>query len=636
MTLQGSDTNFRFSNLLYYLVLPLLIILIFFVDDTVFKVSAIVLAVVYGGFIALNIISKRKTTRFELDEKVEQEISSPLPVEEPLQEPKKPLSLNEVAEGFSVLNKNAQHFEEIIDESNILIAGSIRTPVRPPDLKQKYEEIANEEFPMNIKENEQVLFVLEKILTIIKESYEAHTAILFLYNRKTKMLSVEKFVSNSKEILEIKYDLQSGILKNIVDNGEPELISEIVPASEADNIVYYKSPQKIKCFVGVPIFHQKNLVGILAIDSLVKDRYGIEHIYSLGRYVRLITILFTLFEHKYTESVAKRRLNGFVNFIDPMLTYNYEVDIINSIQRVVQSFIDFNAFALVYYEPVQHKFFTLRVINHIPTIDYVPENFEIELKDTLVGKCINAGIPLKLSDTSVSQFKRFGKKDPVKYDGSFLAIPLIFNNMTFGVLCFDHIKKGIYTPDDVNFLKGASNLLAFSIYYLSTTVLIKSYISIDPITKLLNKKSFRERAADDHIRVMNLKVPSAFALIKIDDHQTNDTLFDVNPGSKIVETVADVLKDEINPFVTVGITDENEFGVFLFNMSSNDAQIWADKLRNKIARTPVPLVSKQITTTVSIGVASANKPKFEEVFNNARQALYNAIKNGGNKVRNVN
>ncbi|NUN09910.1 MAG: GAF domain-containing protein [Ignavibacteriaceae bacterium] len=636
MTIPGSDTNFRFSDILYYIVLPILIGLIFFVEDTVFKISAIVLAVVYSGFIINNFLNRRKHTRFEVDEKVVQEVMSPTLNEETMAEPKAPRPLSEVDEGFSVLNRNAKHFGDIIDESNILIAGSVRTPIRPPDLKKKYEEIANEEYPEHVRENEQFPFVLEKILSVIKDAYEAHTAIFFFYNRKEKMLAIKKYVSNSKDILDIKYDLLGGILTKIVTDGEPELLSEIVPSSETDNIIYYKAPQKIKCFVGVPVFHKNNLIGILAIDSLVQDRYGIEHIYSLGKYVRLITILISLFEEKYTESTAKRRLSGFVNFIDPMLSYNYEADIVNSIERIVHNFIEFNAFSLVYYQPVQKKFFTLKVVNKISTLEYIPENFEVELKDTLVGKCINAGIPLKLSDTSNNQFKRFGKKENVKYDGSFLAVPLIFNNMTFGVLCFDHVKKGVYSPDDVNFLRGASNLLAFSIYYLSTTVLIKSFISIDTVTKLLNKKTFRERAVDDHVRVLTLKIPAALALIKIDDHQNDETLFDVNPGSKIVETVADVLREEINPFITVGITDENEFGVFIFNMTSSDAQIWADKLRLKIARTPVPLVSKQITTTVSIGVASANKPKFEEVFNNARQALYNAVKNGGNKVRNVN
>ncbi len=638
MAADNFNTNFRFSNLLHYLVFPLLIGLIFFIDDMVFKVSAVILAVVYGGFITVNILNRRnakKLADFQPPPVVEE-----TPANKQIPEPDAPVDpvarFSEEESAFKVISRNQQRLDGIIDDFNLNRIGGVRTVVRPADLKEKYNEIANEEFPVNIKENEQFLFVLEKILTIIKDSYEAHTAILFLYNRKRQMLSVEKFVSNSKDVYERKFDIENDILSKIVMNGEPELLSEIVATSETDNIIYYKTPQNIRSFVGVPMFHQSILIGILAIDSLMKDKYGIEHIYSLGRYVRLITILLNLFELKYTESVAKRRLHGFVQFIDPTLGYNNETDIINSVQKAVGSFVDYNAFALVYYQPLHQKFTTLRVINNIPTIEYVPEGFEIELSNTLVGKCINAGLPVKISDTSTTEYKRYGKKDPVKYDGSFLAIPLIFNDMTFGVLCFENVKKNLYSNEDVNFLKGASNLIAFSIYYLSTTVKIMSYISIDPSTRLLNKKAFREKAIEDHVRVTDLGIPAAFALIKIDDHQNPTSFFDTNPGAKIVETVAEVLRDELNPFISMGITDENEFGVFLFNTSSSDAQIWADKLRTKIARTPVPLVSKQITTTVSIGLASATRPKIDEVFNNARQALNNAIKSGGNKVRNVN
>ncbi|MCJ7553485.1 MAG: diguanylate cyclase, partial [Ignavibacteriaceae bacterium] len=62
----------------------------------------------------------------------------------------------------------------------------------------------------------------------------------------------------------------------------------------------------------------------------------------------------------------------------------------------------------------------------------------------------------------------------------------------------------------------------------------------------------------------------------------------------------------------------------------------AEKLRVKIARKPIAIVSKQTTYTVSIGVASTTgKLDVEEAFHNAELALQKALEKGGNAVRNI-
>ncbi|MCB0749757.1 MAG: diguanylate cyclase, partial [Ignavibacteriae bacterium] len=61
------------------------------------------------------------------------------------------------------------------------------------------------------------------------------------------------------------------------------------------------------------------------------------------------------------------------------------------------------------------------------------------------------------------------------------------------------------------------------------------------------------------------------------------------------------------------------------------------KLRIKIARKPISVVSKQTTFTVSIGVASSHqKTDVEEVLKNAELALNKAIQKGGNTVKSIN
>ena len=83
--------------------------------------------------------------------------------------------------------------------------------------------------------------------------------------------------------------------------------------------------------------------------------------------------------------------------------------------------------------------------------------------------------------------------------------------------------------------------------------------------------------------------------------------------------------------------DEKLFAVYFFNTDAKNVFIWAEKLRVKIARKPITVVSKQNTYTVSIGVASTlGKLDSDEVFNNAELALQKAVEKGGNAVKNIN
>jgi diguanylate cyclase (GGDEF)-like protein len=511
-----------------------------------------------------------------------------------------------------------------------------KTTLRPPDLKERFEEIANEALPQEIGNDGQFTFVLEKMLAVIKEAYSANTAIFFWYNKKKEKLSIEKYISNTNDISNRKFDIEDDILSKIVQKGEPELLNEISPAAEADVIRYYNIPQNIRSFVGVPLFYDKNLIAIIAIDSKLEDAFGIETIFSLGRFVRLITMLINIFEEKHTESVSQLRLKGLLNLINPDHKIENINDLSNSIQEAVSLLIHWDAFVFVYFFPKEQKFKTVKICNNT-SLKYIGENLEIDLNGTLVGKSIVTGMPVKIDDTSMNEYVRFSKMEDVSFDGSFIAIPLIYNNQNYGVFCFESLKKNAYTNTDIHFLKNAYNMISYIIYSFSTQALYKSYLAIDIETKTLTVDSFKERMTSDLLKGELLKIPSALALIRIDDFLEQESLFDGNPFPKVLSTITEIITKEITPLNLVGRIDERVFGVFFFSATTKDVFLWSEKLRVKIARHPIAVVSKQTTYTVSVGVASAaNKINADEIIYNADLALQKALEKGGNTVRNIN
>ena len=294
------------KRILIFLLVPILAAILFITDDLIIRIITILLIVIYVAFI----IFLRDSLRFSRSDFIPY---SPPDDDIPSEDSDYTASPDSF-ESFQIVSKNKE--VEVITESNYTPEyRAQKTTLKPPDLKERFEEIANERVPDNLGHDGQFSFVLEKVLTVIKEAYAAHTAIFFWYNKAKEKLSIERFVSNSHALTIKKLDVEDDILSKIVEKGEPELLSDIPATAEADVIRYYDSAQGIRSFVGVPLFYDKSLIAIIAVDAKVEDAFGIETIYALGRFVRVITMIVSIFEEKHSDTISQQRLNGLLNFI---------------------------------------------------------------------------------------------------------------------------------------------------------------------------------------------------------------------------------------------------------------------------------------------------------------------------------
>ena len=612
------------KRVLIFLLVPVLAILLFITDDLLIRVITIAVIIIYVAFIIFLRDSVRFDGRYSINEKDEIDGEYNIP----------PVSDHD--ESFKIVSKTSK--VEVITSANYKPEfKTAKTTLIPPDLRERFEEIANESLPPEIGHDGQFTFALEKMLTVIKDAYSAHTAIFFWYNKKKEKLTIEKFVSASpNEIAKRKFDIEDDILSKIVQKGEPELLSDISPAAESDVIRYYDKAQGIRSFVGVPLFYEGSLIAIIAVDAKVSDLFGIETIYSLGRFVRVITMIIQIFEEKHSDSVSQQRLKGLLNLIGPETNFDTEEGVLTSMQNALSDLIEWDAFVFVYFKPVEQKFEVLRVHNKT-SLKYIGQGLQIDLSGTLVGKAILSGIPVKIDDTASDSYKRFSKSEDLTFDGSFMAIPLMYGSQNFGVLCFESLKKNIYTNSDVKFLNNSVNIISYIIYSHSSQTLIKSLIALDLETRALNLETFKERLSSDLYKAHSLNIPGALALIKIDEFLEQESLFDGDPLPKVLKVVAESIAKEMTPLNIFGRVDEKLFAVHFFNTDAKNVFIWAEKLRVKIARKPIAIVSKQNTYTISIGVASTHgKLDTDEVFNNAELALQKAVEKGGNAVRNIN
>lgn len=613
------------NRIIIFFVFAVLIAIPIFTQDTAIRIIGIVLALLYVGLIVFFRDGNKDNDIFLEPKNIDEDIAY-----------KSGSAHHDGDSSFTVIKPQSSIGTDPAETSPLVTQPQERVIIKPPDMKEKYEEIVNEQLPEEITYDGQFAFVLEKILNILKDAYNAHTAIFFWYIKKSKKISVEKFISSAaSEISMRKFDVENDVLSKIVQTAEPEVLYAIPQTAEKDVIRYYDSPQGIKSFIGVPLFYEKNLIGLLALDSQRSDAFSIDSVFHLGKAVRLITLMISIFEQKFSEFISQKRLAALLTFLKPLEDFENEKDLISSISTSMENLLKWDAFAFVYYNPFKKKFETEKVINKT-SLKFIGENLEVDLEGTLVGKCIVTANPVKIDDTSMTEHKRFSKVEDLSFDGSFLAIPLSFNNQIFGVLCFESLKKNSYSKSDVEFLKNSTYFLAFVLHSLSNQSVYKSLIAMDIETPALNAATFRSRMETELYKAKELRIPNSVAVIKIDEFLEQESLFDNNLFNNVLTSVADLIYEEMSAFTLFGRLSERTFAVHFFGASSQDVFIWSEKLRVKIARKTVPVTARQTTFTVSIGVASCtDKNNYDAVMHDANLALQKALDNGGNKVQKV-
>ena len=618
------------KRILIFSLIPILAAVQVFTEDLILRAIAGGVLVIYVGFIVFLRDSVRGEEQFEVDALNE-------PAEAPqAEESEEGHHDTDLGEDFQILSANKKIEVQRAESFSPNIGGTKKVFFKPPDLKENFEKIAGEELPANLSNNEQFIFVLEKILTVIKDAYLAHSAVFFWYKSQTKKITLEKFVSQSTEITEQKFDLDNDILSTIILNEEPELLTDITPMAESDVLRYYNSPQNIKSFVGVPLFYNKHLIGVLGLDSKSNDTFGIETIYSLGKFVRVIAILIALYEEKHVETLSKSRLNVLLKILSKERKFLSPSELVDAVEDTVEELISWDVFCFVQYFPEEHKFKTSKILNK-RSLKYIGENLEVNINETLVGKAIHSLMPVKVGNTSEHDYLRYSNSEDIGFDGSFLAIPLSYDNQVFGVLCFESLKNNFYSNADIKFLQDATKIFGFILYSFTNSSVMRSLLSVDIETKALNYPSFMERIDSELVKAKDVDVSSVLVLIRIDDFLEEDTLFESNPFDKVLKTIYKMISEETTPLSLLGRLDKRVFGIFFFNQSSKNIFLWAEKLRIKIARKPIAVVSKQTTFTVSMGVAAASgKSDAKELLYNAELALKKAMEKGGNTVKSLN
>ncbi len=504
----------------------------------------------------------------------------------------------------------------------------------PQDLNEQYKRIALEPIPGSASVDVQFNFILDKVLEVIKHVFLAHSAIFFWFRRDKNQIIFHNFASDVADLQKIKYHLGSDIISKVILSGNPNYTCNINSNVERDLIKYYSIPIGIKSIAAVPVYLNEKVLGVLAIDSKSEDAFGSETIYTLGKFVRMITLVLSIYDEKFNIELVNQKLDAILELIGNSTKEFSEKKLIQNFIVFADKFLEWDVLGIVLYDASAKNYILKKVVNNT-SIDYIGESLPVDVsQETLIGMSLRTGDSIRIDDSSINKYFIYRKNLLSDIKGSLMIVPISSSRRIHGAFVFESLKKKIYTNDDVRLVEKVANYFASQLDHLINKDLLENYLSIDLETMLLNRVTFEQRVQEELTKFSSIGMHIGLALISVDHVDKLVKNYSSKVIPKIAKHISLQLTKEAENLMLIGRLENLKFGVLFLKRDIASDNIWCQKILQKIAGETVNFEEFEFNITVSIGYASGEKIiKADTLFSAAENALNKAILDGGNRIR---
>jgi diguanylate cyclase (GGDEF)-like protein len=175
--------------------------------------------------------------------------------------------------------------------------------------------------------------------------------------------------------------------------------------------------------------------------------------------------------------------------------------------------------------------------------------------------------------------------------------------------------------------------------YPDTDTRFEYLASHDPLTGILNRRSFIDRAIVELKDAMVMARPCCIVLMDIDHFKIFNDTYGHSAGDDALRHTVQVISIILRKNDFMGRYGGEEF-IFLFNGADKDmGLVIAERMREALIANPMTMKAGPVPLSASFGVAMIidggnpdEKSYIQNLINNADIALYQAKKTGRNKV----
>ncbi|MEC4895182.1 MAG: diguanylate cyclase [Oscillatoria sp. PMC 1051.18] len=163
--------------------------------------------------------------------------------------------------------------------------------------------------------------------------------------------------------------------------------------------------------------------------------------------------------------------------------------------------------------------------------------------------------------------------------------------------------------------------------------LVRSFMTCDSLTGLLNHTTLKERLVGEVKRASRLNAKLAFAMLDIDRFKSINDTYGHLTGDRVLKSLSRLLKQRLRPSDITGRYGGEEFAVILPDTDGEVAVRVLDEIRIKFSQVRQQADGAEFSVTFSCGIAIYPQQQDSTQLNEAAdRALYEAKRQGRDRV----
>lgn len=462
-------------------------------------------------------------------------------------------------------------------------------------------------------------FLLARVLMAIRSVIDARTAGFAWANHDKKQLVIESYISESKDNFTQLRKLPFGndVISQIAHSGKPEILTEIHPSAELDLLCYYTAAAKTISFIGVPVYFNGNVIGVLFADSDQIDAYDAMSIGFLGNFTKLITGLVQSYTGKYDLLQASRALDAITRFRTIIASSGDGIaDLCAALLESASEVVEFTTMGIGMFDYEQQAWTVYQVYYRQEESEKML-GMHIDLEYSLIGNTILNAQTTALA--TITDELRVCDSEIPSQGGYFLAVPLKSQSHNYGALFLE--GAGTLLPShDINIIEMLGEQTGTIIEQLRFHEMFRSTALMDETKGLYNSKAFYARMTEETAKTRDFGNPFSLALIKMDTYESMENLPEIEDD--LLLHVIKKVKSNMKEYDIIGEFEGKTLAVALIGQTLEKSHIWGERVRKEIASAITEIGNRRLTVTVSIGIAQAHSyDKADSLIRNASSSL---------------
>ncbi|MCK9418535.1 MAG: sensor domain-containing diguanylate cyclase [Nitrospirae bacterium] len=485
------------------------------------------------------------------------------------------------------------------------------------------------------------------LIDMIAHFVPAHSYALFLKERGEVFVLRAIKSESDHAILPVGTELRGKTYIDVcAEQKQRQYISDISGmGTPIANLGYYRHDVRnvpIKTFLAIPVVHDGNTIGVIAVDSLEPGAFSLEDQDIFGYFE---TFFIQIIEKIQLSLKLRSRADHFRTLHEISSDLNSSLrfgEIMDKVIPRIQQLVPFDFCACVLKTEEEGKPYLLFIALHGYDAKLINTAFPFEdsaLATSMQKHWQEGGIISHYApdlgdrgrDIGLFPFKELQK--PIK---SLYGRLLIAKDDCIGVFFFSSLKTDAFTDYHRGpLLDTLMNQISMVAYNSLLYQRIGDLARTDGLTGLLNHRTFMEKLSEEYRRIDRDVRPFSILLMDIDKFKNVNDAYGHPVGDIALKAVAKVLEDTGRGSDFVARYGGEEFAIGMVDTNIKGAEQMAERVRKLIEKTVAARVgSNDLMLTLSIGVSSfpEDTKNKADLVTLADNALYHAKRLGRNRV----